>query len=81
MKSKKNELILAELGDKLIIEKICLEKLQKFLKRKLEYIAKRMKKWKSPASKLDGGLYTIIAIPQLRLIDKRLKEIQEDLEK
>lgn len=80
-KITENELILAELGDELMRDRILLENQQVYLSKQLKQKTKMMKKYKSTPAKLDGGLYIIITTLRLKQNDLRLKKIYKELEK
>lgn len=78
----KNDLILAELGDELITERICLEIEEEVTKKLLINADKELEKYKKKKNEIaimDRSLYCIIAVTRLKFIEKRLNEIYKEL--
>jgi hypothetical protein len=83
MKNKKHEIILAELGDELLTEKIRLEKELDIIKRRIKSIDEKIKKdkFKNKMDKTNTYFFKFTARERNYAIIKRLKEINRELKK
>jgi hypothetical protein len=80
-KMKDNELVLAELGDKLIQEKIILERELKVIDKRVGLLDKKVKndKWRNEKEKMDGHFFKFLNQKRGYEIMKRLEEIDKEL--